>query len=233
MSMLYRYKPQKDRVLCKISIVLVTAGITPNMVTAAGLLVSVIAELLAASGHLYAGIFFFIIGACLDAVDGSFARACGLSTEFGRYFDSICDRLSELVFIAGAVIGGVSSSAFAVIAGSILLLSSRIYNHRKGLSSNAAMFGRPERMALMIAGLLSPAPYNTALFLVAGFLCLVSSAQALASGIEAVKHAEGSYQLQIPRGFEGELRPAHGSGMRMALPKQVYMAKYAEPYRRR
>jgi phosphatidylglycerophosphate synthase len=182
MSWLYVLKPQKDRALYSASHILQAIGVTPNMVTAAGLLMSIFAGLLAATGHLYAGIFFFMIGACLDAVDGSFARACGLSTEFGRYFDSICDRLSELAFIAGAVIGGVSSSAFAVIAGSVLLLASRTYNHRKGLNSNAAMFGRPERLALLIAGLLAPAPYNTALFLVAGILCLVSSGQILASG---------------------------------------------------
>jgi CDP-diacylglycerol--glycerol-3-phosphate 3-phosphatidyltransferase len=119
MSWLYALKPQKDLLLFRFSGTLLAMGVTPNMVTAAGLLVSVIAGLLAASGHLYAGIFLFMIGACLDAVDGSFARACGLSTEFGRYFDSICDRLSELVFIVGAVVGGVSSSAFAVIAGSL------------------------------------------------------------------------------------------------------------------
>jgi phosphatidylglycerophosphate synthase len=183
MSMLYALKPQKDLFLCKFSSALLAAGVTPNMVTMAGLLVSVTAGLIAMSGHLYAAIFIFIIGACLDAVDGSFARACGLSSEFGRYFDSISDRLSELVFISGAVVGGASSSAFAVIAGSLFLLASRVYNHRKGLNSNAAMFGRPERLALLIAGLLSPAPYNTALFLVAGFLCLISSGQILASGM--------------------------------------------------
>ncbi len=79
MSMLYTFKPQKDRTLQSVSRILLAMGVTPNMVTAAGLLVSVIAGLLAASGHLYAGIFLFIIGACLDAVDGSFARACGLT----------------------------------------------------------------------------------------------------------------------------------------------------------
>jgi CDP-diacylglycerol--glycerol-3-phosphate 3-phosphatidyltransferase len=183
MSTLYALKPQKDLLLRRLSRALLAMGVTPNMVTAAGLLMSVIGGMLAASGHLYAGIAFFIIGACLDAVDGSFARACGLCTGFGRYFDSISDRLSELALIAGAVAGGVSSSAFAVIAGSLLLLASRIYNHRKGLNSNAATFGRPERLALLIAGLLSPAPYSTALFLVAGFLCLVSSGQILASGM--------------------------------------------------
>jgi CDP-diacylglycerol---glycerol-3-phosphate 3-phosphatidyltransferase len=197
MSMLYAFKPQKDLLLRKFSNALLAMGVTPNMVTAAGLLMSVIAGLLAASGHLYAGIFVFIVGACLDAVDGSFARACGLTSEFGRYFDSVCDRLSELVLIAGAVIGGVSASAFAVIAGSLLLLASRIYNHRKGLNSNAAMFGRPERLALLIAGLLSSAPYDTALFLVAGFLCLVSSGQNLAYGMRLNNrlHSEGPSPL--------------------------------------
>jgi phosphatidylglycerophosphate synthase len=167
-------------------------GITPNMVTAAGLLLSVIAGLLAASGHLYAGIIIFLLGACLDAMDGSFARACGLSSEFGRYFDSVCDRLSELAFIAGAVVGGVSSSAFAVIAGSLLLLALRIYNHRRGLNSNAAMFGRPERLLLLIVGLLSPDPYNMAIFMLAFLLCLVSIVQVLASGIriKAVKRLQ-------------------------------------------
>lgn len=183
MSLLYGYKPQKDRVLYSVSHILLMAGVTPNMVTAAGLLMSLIAGLLAASGHLYAGIFFFMIGACLDTVDGSFARACSLNTEFGRYFDSICDRLSELAFVMGAVIGGAPATAFIVIGGSYLLLAARIYNHRKGLRSDAAMFGRPERITLLIAGLLSPYPYNTILFMVAGFLCLVSSSQALASGM--------------------------------------------------
>lgn len=182
MSMLYAYKPQKDRALSSMSRVLRAAGITPNMVTASGLLLSVMAGVLAMSGHIYAGIIVFLTGAGLDAVDGSLARACGMKTEFGRYFDSVCDRLSELVFIMGAVIGGAPSSAFVVVIGSVVLLASRIYNHRKGLNSNAAMFGRPERITLLVAGVLSPAPYNTVLFMIAGILCLVSSAQALASG---------------------------------------------------
>jgi phosphatidylglycerophosphate synthase len=182
MSMLYAYKPQKDRALRSVSLVLRSAGITPNMVTAAGLLLSVAAGLLAASGHLYAGIVLFLVGACLDAFDGSFARACGLSTEFGRYFDSACDRLSELAFVAGAFAGGAPATAFLVIGGSLVLLASRVYNHRKGLDSNAAMFGRPERLALLVTGLLCPAPLDTVLFVVAGLLGLVSSAQALASG---------------------------------------------------
>lgn len=187
MSWLYRFKPYKDRALQPACRALRAAGVTPNMVTAAGLALSVGAGLLALSGHLYAGIVLFLAGAGLDALDGSLARACGRGTEFGRYFDSLADRASELAFVAGAVAGGVPATALAVVAGSLLLLAARIFNHRKGLNSDAATFGRPERITLLVIGLLAPAPYNTVLFLTAGALCLVASVQALASGFRAKK----------------------------------------------
>ncbi|WP_424359156.1 CDP-alcohol phosphatidyltransferase family protein [Methanocella sp. MCL-LM] len=185
MSLLYTFKPLKDRALIPISRILHRAGVTPNMVTSAGLLTSVIGGLLAASGHLYSGIAVFIFGASLDAVDGSLARSWGECTEFGRYFDSTCDRLSELAFVVGAIVGGASAAAIIVITGSYILLASRIFNHRRGLNSDAAMFGRPERLALLIAGMLAPAPYDLALFATAGLLCLISSGQALAAGLRS------------------------------------------------
>ncbi len=92
--------------------------------------------------------------------------------------------------MAGAVAGGVPVTAFAVISGSLLLLASRIYNHRKGLDSNMAIFGRPERLALLVLGLLSPDPYSTVLFIAAGFLCLISMVQVLASGMGTRKRNE-------------------------------------------
>ncbi len=186
--MLYAFKPQKDRALGSVARALLAAGITPNMVTASGLLICAVAGLTAMTGHLHAGIVLFFAGACLDALDGSLARYSGQCSEFGRYFDSFSDRCSELLFVAGAVAGGVPVSALAVVAGSLVLLASRVYNHRKGLNSDAAMFGRPERLGLLIAGLLAPAPFNTALFLIAGFLCFVSTAQVLVSGFRNGKN---------------------------------------------
>ena len=45
MSLLYIFKPQKDRVLRPIAGILLKVGVTPNMVTAAGLLASAAAGL--------------------------------------------------------------------------------------------------------------------------------------------------------------------------------------------
>lgn len=182
MSLLYRFKPEKDRVLRPVSRALSSAGVTPNVVTATGLLVSVAAGLFAASGELVAGVVVFSAGACLDAVDGSLARFSGLGSEFGRYFDSVCDRLSEGAFVAGAIIGGVPSMAAAVVAGSVLLLAARVHNHAQGLDSDAAAFGRPERLALLVFGVLLPYPGNVTAFVANALLCVVSAGQVLASG---------------------------------------------------
>jgi CDP-diacylglycerol--glycerol-3-phosphate 3-phosphatidyltransferase len=183
MSLLYIFRRQKDQLLHSVSKALLVVGVTPNMVTATGLFVCSAAGIIAASGRLNLAVLIFIIGACFDIIDGSLARVSGLDSEFGRYFDSICDRLSELALVTGAVIGGISFSAYAVVIGSMLLMSSRIINHKKGLNSDAALFGRPERIALLLVGLLLPTPYDTGLFIAAGSLCLVSSGQVLASGM--------------------------------------------------
>ena len=138
----------------------------------------------------------------MDAFDGSFARACGLTSEFGRYFDSFSDRCSELLFVVGAVAGGVPASAFAVVAGWFVLMASRVYNHKKGLTSDAAMFGRPERLTILVLGLLAPAPYNTVLFAIACALCLVSTVQILMSGT-----SRKSVKSQAAGGYQQVLKP--------------------------
>ena len=55
-----------------------------------------------------------------------------------------------------------------------------------GTSKNGAprprAFGRPERLAFLIVGILCPTPINTLLFVAAGIFCVFSSAQILAHG---------------------------------------------------
>lgn len=190
MSLLYRLKPEKDRVLGPVCLLLSSAGVTPNMVTATGLLVSAAAGVIAASGNISAGVAVFLIGACLDALDGSLARTSGSVSELGLYLDSVSDRCSEAVFVTGAVIGGVTPLAITVVAGSVILLASRVRNHRMGLGSDAAVFGRPERLALLIAGMLSPYPASALLFVVDGAACVASSGLVLASSAEVLPRGE-------------------------------------------
>jgi CDP-diacylglycerol---glycerol-3-phosphate 3-phosphatidyltransferase len=181
MSSLYRYKPLKDDLLRPAFGWLREIGVTPNMITIAGLLLAMIGGLFAALGFLVPGLVMFLLGACLDAVDGSFARVCGMSTEFGRYLDCTCDRLAEFVFVIGAVIGGSSPLALAVVGGSMVQMMTRVLAHLQGRSSDTASFGRPERLALLTLGLLVLAPYNDWFFSAAALLCAISSVQIISN----------------------------------------------------
>jgi archaetidylinositol phosphate synthase len=44
---------------------------------------------------------FFLIASFLDFVDGAVARYKNLSTKFGAYLDTICDRYVEAIFLLG------------------------------------------------------------------------------------------------------------------------------------
>ena len=183
MSLFYRYKPHKDTILLYVATRLDRAGVTPNQITALGLCLAFSSGLAALRGHLYAGIILFAIAAFCDALDGSVARGANRATEFGLYFDGISDRFSELFFVVGAVLGaGMPPSAFLVIGGAFTLLFARIYGRTHGRGPVFTTFGRPERLVLLIAGALSPAPLNTVLFVAAALCCVVSSAQILVLG---------------------------------------------------
>jgi len=193
MSLLYRFKPQKDRYLRSIAERLDGAGITANEVTALGLCFALGSGLLAYRGNLYAGLGFFAASAVCDALDGSLARASNRQTEFGLYFDGVADRFSELFFVIGAVLGAnVPLSAFIVVGGAFALLFVRAYGHEQKWGATTTTFGRPERLAFLIVGILCPTPINTLLFVAAGLCCVFSSAQILAHGNSIQGERRGS-----------------------------------------
>lgn len=94
--------------------------------------------------------------------------------------------------IVGAVLGGCTPIAFLAAGGSWIQLASRAYNHRRGLNSNAAPFGRPERLAALVAGFIAPSQYRPLFFAAASLLCLISSAVIIASGRRDACKASGS-----------------------------------------
>ncbi|WP_294011856.1 CDP-alcohol phosphatidyltransferase family protein [Sphingomonas sp.] len=63
------------------------AGLTPNMVTAAGFVLCVLAFWLFWEGHYWLGIAAGFVFMVLDTVDGKLARCTGTSSEWGNLFD--------------------------------------------------------------------------------------------------------------------------------------------------
>ncbi len=61
--------------------------LTPNQITVVGLLIALVAACLVAQGELIAGLAVWWLSRLLDALDGIYARACDLSSDFGGFLD--------------------------------------------------------------------------------------------------------------------------------------------------
>ena len=87
--------------------VLARLGVTPNMVTVAGTVATVvIAVLCLPQGWIWQGAIGLAIVMFGDSVDGTLARMTTGGTRFGAFLDSTLDRLAD-----GAVFGSLSAYA--------------------------------------------------------------------------------------------------------------------------
>jgi len=67
------------------------------------------------------GIFLFTQAAVLDGVDGLVARATDMITEFGAWYDPLCDKITYIPPIISFILDGVINTSFGWIA--LFLLS--------------------------------------------------------------------------------------------------------------
>ena len=100
---------------------LARAGVHPNMVTSAGMVMGLAAgALFAAGGHHTAdwAALLFVLAAFADHVDGEVARLTGKCSRFGHYYDHIAAVVSYSAMFIGVGIGHSGSyGSLAVIAG--------------------------------------------------------------------------------------------------------------------
>src|SRR3990170_4427953 len=136
-------------------------GVTPNMLTAAGVVGNVGAAVLAAMGEFLPAGIIVLAASSLDLFDGALARATGRATDFGSVFDAVMDRVSEAAVLFGILIyfsdrGGRSEEllAFAAVVGSILVSYVRARAEIIGLTLREGLFTRAERVILLAGGLI-------------------------------------------------------------------------------
>ncbi|NIA21488.1 MAG: hypothetical protein GWP05_05875 [Anaerolineaceae bacterium] len=82
---------------------LVRIGVTPNMLTILGMLITCTAAVLIGAGRPYwipAAFVLMGAGAC-DMLDGAVARIGGKGSRFGGVLDSMCDRVGDLALMTG------------------------------------------------------------------------------------------------------------------------------------
>ncbi|MGC9435573.1 MAG: CDP-alcohol phosphatidyltransferase family protein [Methanomicrobiales archaeon] len=149
-----------DGPLARVAGVAGRIGLTPNRLTAAGFLLMAGAGLLCAGGRFVgAGLLVVLSGAC-DALDGSLARLRGSETTFGAFLDSFLDRYGEIALFAGLLVWYAGSPTesflvFAAVTGSLMVSYARARAEGAGIACCIGLCTRLERMAILIAGLVS------------------------------------------------------------------------------
>jgi phosphatidylglycerophosphate synthase len=154
------------RVFDPLVLVLVRLRVSPVVLTAAGLLLSAVSGVLIWKGaDRWAGLVLLLGGIC-DTLDGPVARATKSVTKFGAFIDSTIDRYSEVaVFLALAWRFREDATLVGVvlaITGSLLVSYTRARAEGLGEECKVGVLERPERLVLLILGLLAGGKWTVA-----------------------------------------------------------------------
>ena len=135
--------------------------ITPNMLTLFGLVITGVGALLVAMGQLLVGGVVLAFAGMFDIFDGALARAAGKVYRYGAFLDSTVDRYSEGVVYLGILIYFLDQHdglrpiiVLIALAGSFLVSYVRARAQSLGFTCDVGILARPERVVIIVAGLL-------------------------------------------------------------------------------
>lgn len=187
------------RLLDPIVGLLAAAGISPMAVTVAGFVLSLAGAVAIARGKLVAGAVILVVSGVSDALDGGLARRTGRESAFGAFIDSTLDRVAELAYFGALIVhyaaredGGrvAVPLVIAALAGSLLTSYTRARAEGLGMDCRVGLLERPERVALLVLGLLFG---GTVLFAVIACLAVLT----LVTTVQRVVHV---HRLSAARG---------------------------------
>ena len=142
---------------------LMRARITPNQLTLAGLVLAIIAGVLAAIGSLSLAALILLLSGFLDALDGELARQSDSQTPFGAFLDSISDHYGDFAVYLGIAWQMQRSGEHATVLLTLVamfgsLVGSQIRS-RAGMmgldTKDVGIFTRAERIIVFVLGLLT------------------------------------------------------------------------------
>jgi phosphatidylglycerophosphate synthase len=108
-------------------------AVTPNQVSAASLVIAVASFVAFWWGNNILGGLLAQVSSVVDGVDGDLARAKGMMSAFGGFFDAVLDRYADAAIILGMTLWSVQHETwpgiwlvgFSAIVGSVMISYSR------------------------------------------------------------------------------------------------------------
>jgi phosphatidylglycerophosphate synthase len=129
--------------------------ISPNALTAAGFIITLIASVTIAHNLFWGGVLI-LAGGFFDMLDGAVARAHNKSSEFGAFLDSVLDRYADAFIFLGfaAHFFSVQSTtgiwlSLGTMVGALLISYTRARAEGLGKECKVGLMERPERIMLL------------------------------------------------------------------------------------
>ena len=133
--------------------------ISPNSLTIIGFVFSLITMVLISQGYLLISGILIIISSIFDLLDGALARYTHNTTNFGKFFDAVIDRLSEIAIYVGLFIYFINDSNSLLII-FLSAISNQLVSYIKtkyesiGIEGDIGIFTRFERMITLSLALI-------------------------------------------------------------------------------
>jgi len=153
--------------VCKSILDLIVAAaaalrISPNVLTLAGFLVTIVSSIFLARGRFFEAGCIIILAGIFDMLDGRVARTTNNVTQFGAFFDSVLDRYSDIAMFLGLIIYYSKGQRLAyVVLSGIAMVGAVMTSYTRARAESliplckVGFMERPERMVLMILGTLT------------------------------------------------------------------------------
>ena len=155
------FRVQVERAVKPMGESLRKVGVTPDVLTVAGLLLAVAAGISVGAGALRLGLLLVILAALPDLLDGAVAKAGNTASQRGAFFDSVIDRVTDALLLGGVAWYLASNDSahmsvlpFAVMAVSATISYERAKAESLGLQAKGGLMERAERIILLCLGLL-------------------------------------------------------------------------------
>jgi CDP-diacylglycerol--glycerol-3-phosphate 3-phosphatidyltransferase len=193
-----RWRDAVDRTTKPVGSALVRAGVSADLLTVFGLVMSVVTAFAVGTGRFFLGVALLFPTGLPDLFDGPVAKASGRASVRGAFFDSVADRIADAALFGGVAWylaarhhGEMVLLPFAIVAVTSLISYQRAKADLLGISARGGLMERAERFiglgVCFLAGGISAAWFVPALWV---FLGLVT-ATALGRFVNVWRAAEG------------------------------------------
>jgi archaetidylinositol phosphate synthase len=151
-----RFRSLADPYVAIIARPIANRRLNPSVITLSGFGLSVLAATMFASGNLIFASFALLIASFLDVIDGAVARLSNRVTPFGGFLDSVSDRYSDAVILAGIALYLKDHYIliFIVLVGSLLVSYTRARAEKEIEKCDVGVGERAERLVIIIASTL-------------------------------------------------------------------------------